>query len=194
VTNKEYPTTMLSCGWGGGNDVAQPGEYFAPQWYVAQTHSRHEKRVAQQLEGKGIEHFLPLYETVSRWKDRRVRLKLPLFAGYVFARFPLCERLRALEIPGVARLVGFGGTPVALPNRDLEAMRRGLSSSLRAAPHPYLTVGRRVRVVAGPFAGIEGILSQKKNNLRVVVSLVLIERSVAVDVAVSDIQPWAIRS
>jgi transcription antitermination factor NusG len=185
---------MFFCGLSSGNDIAQPAEYFTPQWYVAQTRSRHEKRVAQQLEGKGIEHFLPLYETVSRWKDRRVRLKLPLFAGYVFARFPLCERLRTLEIPGVARLVGFGGAAVPLPNCDMEAMRTGLSSSLCVEPHPYLTVGHRVRITGGPFAGIEGVLDQKKNNLRVVVSLDLIARSIAVDVSVADIQPLAFRS
>jgi len=185
---------MLYCGLGSGNDIAQPAEYFAPQWYVAQTRSRHEKRVAQQMERKGIEHFLPLYEAVSRWKDRRVRLKLPLFTGYIFARFHLGERLRTLEIPGVARLVGFGGTPMALPNSDMEAMRNGLSSSLRAEPHPYLTVGRRARITGGPFAGIEGVLDRKKNNLRVVVSLDLIERSIAVDVGIADIQPLAVRS
>src|ERR1700722_19135379 len=190
---KEYRITMLYCGQGNGNEIAQPAEYFAPQWYVAQTRSRHEKRVAQQMKGKGIEYFLPLYETISKWKDRRVRLKLPLFAGYIFARFALSERLRALEIPGVARLVGFGGTPVALPNRDMEAIRNGLSSSSRAEPHPYLTVGRRVRITGGPFTGIEGVLDRKKNNLRVVVSLDLIERSIAVDVGVADIQPLAVR-
>lgn len=184
---------MLCCGLTGGNVIAQPAEYLAPQWYVAQTRSRHEKRVALQMEGKGIEHFLPLYETVSKWKDRRVRLKLPLFAGYIFARFALRECLRTLEIPGVARLVGFGGSPVALPDPDMQAMRNGLSGSLRVEPHPYLTVGQRVRISGGPFAGIEGVLDRKKNNLRVVVSLDLIERSIAVDVGVADIQPIAIR-
>jgi transcription antitermination factor NusG len=171
--------------------VSLRSEHFSTRWYVAQTRCRHEKRVAEQLEGRGIEHFLPLYETMSRWKDRRVRLRLPLFAGYVFVRFPLNERLRALEIPGLARLVGFGGLPVALPDDEMEAMRNGLMSSLRAEPHPYLTVGRRVRITGGPFAGIEGVLKRKKSGMRVVVSLNLIQRAIAVDVAAADIEPRA---
>jgi transcription antitermination factor NusG len=175
------------------SEISQRSEYFSARWYVAQTRSRHEKSVAEQLEGKGIEHFLPLYETVSRWKDRRMRLQLPLFAGYIFVRFPLSERLRALEIPGLARLVGFGGLAVALPDDEMEAMRNGLMSSLRAEPHPYLIVGRRVRIMGGPFAGIEGVLKRKKSNLRVVVSLDLIQRAIAVDVAATDIEPLAFR-
>ena len=173
--------------------IESRSEHFPTRWYVAQTRCRHEKRVAEQLEGRGIEHFLPLYETTSRWKDRRVRLQLPLFAGYVFLRFPLSERLRALEIPGLARLVGFGGLPVALPDDEMEAIRNGLMRSLRAEPHPYLTVGRRVRITGGPFAGIEGVLKRKKRNLRVVVSLNLIQRAIAVDVSAADIEPSAFR-
>jgi transcription antitermination factor NusG len=175
------------------SEISQRSEYFSARWYVAQTRSRHEKSVAEQLEGKGIEHFLPLYETVSRWKDRRMRLQMPLFAGYIFVRFPLSERLRALEIPGLARLVSFGGLAVALPDDEMEAMRNGLMSSLRAEPHPYLIVGRRVRIMGGPFAGIEGVLKRKKSNLRVVVSLDLIQRAIAVDVAATDIEPLAFR-
>ena len=118
-------------------------------------------------------------------------LDLPLFPGYVFVRLALCERLRALQIPSVVHLVGCGGLPTALPDTEIEIMRSGLSQSLCAEPHPFLAVGRRVRITAGPFAGLEGILKRKKSNLRVVVSLGLIQRSVAVDVDAADVRPAA---
>jgi transcription antitermination factor NusG len=163
--------------------------HLEPLWYVAQTCSRHEKRVALQLNARGIESFLPLYETVSRWKDRRVRIQLPLFPGYVFVRVALRERLRALEIPSVARLVGFGGLPVPLPDHEMEAMQNGLAGHFRAEPHPYLTVGRRVRINFGPLAGLQGILLRKKGSYRFVLSVELIQRSIAVDVDGADIVP-----
>lgn len=169
-----------------------PVEHFAPRWYVAQTCSRHEKRVAEQLKGKDIEHLLPVYETVSRWKDRRVRLELPLFPGYVFVRLPLRERLSVLEIPSIARLVGFGGLPVALPDNEMEAIRNGLTSRLRIKPHPYLTIGRRVRIKAGPLAGLEGILLRKKGTFRFVLTVTLIQRSVIADVDIADIDYFPI--
>jgi transcription antitermination factor NusG len=162
---------------------------FEPHWYVAQTCSRHEKRVAAQLTARSIENFLPLYETVSRWKDRRVRLQLPLFPGYIFVRVPIRERLRALEIPSVARLVGFGGMPAPLPDHEMEAMQNGLAGQLRAEPHPYLTVGRRVRINSGPLAGLQGILLRKKGSYRFVLSVELIQRSIVVDVDGADILP-----
>jgi transcription antitermination factor NusG len=169
------------------------GIHLEPRWYVAQTCSRHEKRVAEQLSTRGIENFLPLYEMVSRWKDRRVRVQLPLFPGYVFVRVALQERRRALEIPSVARLVGFGGLPVPLPDDEMEAMRNGLVGQLRAEPHPYLTVGRRVRIKFGPLAGLQGILLRKKASYRFVLSLELIHRSIVVDVDAADLLPLSLK-
>ena len=166
-----------------------PTMYSEPHWYVAQTCARHEKRIAAQCDARGIEYFLPLYETVSRWKDRRVRLQLPLFPGYIFVRVPLRERLRALEIPSVACLFGSGGLPVPMPDHDMEAMRNGLTSQLRAEPHPYLTAGRRVRIKLGPLAGLEGILLRKKGSFRFVLSIDLIQRSLVADVDIADVEP-----
>jgi transcription antitermination factor NusG len=166
-----------------------PVSFIEPHWYAAYTCAQHEKRVAAELGMREVEHFLPLYSSVRRWKDRRVQLELPLFPGYVFVRLALRDRLRVLQIPSVVRLVGFNGQPTALPDTEMEIMRSDLSQSLRAEPHPYLTVGRRVRITAGPFAGLEGILRRKKTNLRVVVSLELIQRSVAVDVETLDVMP-----
>jgi transcription antitermination factor NusG len=159
-----------------------------PHWYAVYTCAQHEKRVAAELAARTVEHFLPLYSSVRRWKDRRVTLDLPLFPGYVFVRLALRDRLRVVQIPSVVRLVGFGGLPAALPDTEMEIMRSGLSERLRAEPHPFLTIGRRVRITAGPFAGLEGVLKRKKSSLRVVVSLELIQRSVAVDVDAADVQ------
>lgn len=166
-----------------------PESYSKPRWYVAQTCSRHEKSVAAQLNERGVEHFLPLYEAVSRWRDRRVRLQLPLFAGYIFVRIPLRERLRALEIPSIVRLVSFGVLPIPMPDDEMEAMRNGLTSKLRVEPYPYLTVGRRARIKSGPLAGFEGILLRKKGSFRFVLSVELIQRAVITDVNIADIEP-----
>ena len=169
--------------------VALPASLLEVRWYAAYTCAQHEKRVSAELGARDVEHFLPLYSSVRRWKDRRVSLELPLFPGYVFVRLALRERLRVLQIPSVVRLIGFNGLPAALPNEEIEILRSGLCQSLRAEPHPFLTVGRRVRITGGPFAGLAGVLKRKRNRLRVVVSLSLIQRSVAVDVDIADVVP-----
>jgi transcription antitermination factor NusG len=165
------------------SDVLLPPDYLEARWYAAYTCANHEKRVREQLEQRSVEVFLPVYETVRRWKDRRMRLQMPLFPGYVFVRLALVDRLRVLQVPSVVRLVGFDGHPSALPDEEIEALKKGLSSGMRAEPHPFLTVGRRVRITGGPFAGLEGILKRKRNDLRVVVSLELIQQSLAVEVS-----------
>ena len=168
---------------------ALPREYLEPHWYAAYTSANHEKRVAEQLEARDVECFLPLYASVRRWKDRRVTLQLPLFPGYVFIHMALRNRLQILQIPGVASLVGFGGTPAALPQNEIDVLRAGLGTGVRAEPHPYINVGRKVRVTGGPLAGLEGMLLRWKGNLRVVLSIDLIQRSVVVDVDASAIEP-----
>jgi transcription antitermination factor NusG len=158
-------------------------------WYAAYTSANHEKRVAEQLAQRKVENFLPLYEAVHRWKDRRVRLQLPLFPGYVFVCLPLSEKLKILQLPGVARLVGFGDRPVSLPEEEIESLRRGLRGNVKMEPHPYLSEGRRVRIMRGPLTGMEGVLLRKKGNLRLVLSIDLLMRSIVVDVDAADIRP-----
>ncbi len=171
--------------------VALPAALAEQHWYAAYTCAQHEKRVAAELGMREVEHFLPIYSSVRRWKDRRVTLDLPLFPGYVFVRLALRDRLRVVQIPSLVRLVGFSGLPTALPDTEMEILRSGLCQSLRTEPHPFLTVGRRVRITGGPFAGLEGVLKKKKNCLRLIVTLELIQRSVAVDVDVADVRPAA---
>jgi len=169
--------------------ATEPEEYPLPHWYAVYTSAHHEKRVAEQLSIRSIEQFLPLYRSVRKWKDRRVELELPLFPGYVFVRTVLSNRLQILQVPGVASLVGFAGTPTALPESDIERLKQGLASGVRAQPHPFLTIGRKVRIKSGPLAGVAGILLRRKNALRVVVSLSLIQRSVALEVDATQLEP-----
>lgn len=159
----------------------------ASHWYPAQTRARHEKRAAEQLISKGIDSYLPLYEKMSRWKDRRVLVQLPLFAGYVFVRLAWRDRLRALEVPGIARLVSFGGNPVAVPDPEIESIRASLESGLRVNPAPYLAVGQRIRIRSGPLEGCEGYLVRRKGACRLILSVTLIQRSVAVEVDAREV-------
>jgi len=163
------------------------------RWYAAYTSARHEKRVAEQMAGRAIEYFLPLYGSSRRWKDRRVHLQLPLFPSYVFVRIPMRERMRVLKVPGVVHLVSVNGLPVPIPDQEMERLRMGLSASLRAKPHPFLTVGRRVRIVRGPLEGLEAILLRHKGEARVVLSLELIQRSITVDLETDAVEPIAFR-
>ncbi|HUK42752.1 MAG TPA: UpxY family transcription antiterminator [Candidatus Acidoferrales bacterium] len=166
-----------------------PDAYYETRWYAAYTSANHEKRVAEQLAQRSVEHFLPLYSSTRRRKDRQVNLQLPLFPGYVFLQIPLRERLRVLQIPSVVRLVGFGGIPTALPEEEIASLRRAQAERVPLQPHPFLRVGRHVRITAGPLAGREGILKRWKGFLRVLLSIELIQRSVLVDVDVSAIEP-----
>jgi transcription antitermination factor NusG len=163
--------------------------FFEPLWYAIYTSANHEKRITQQLELRSIEHFLPLYESVRRWKDRRVRLQMPLFPGYVFVRLALRDRLRLLQIPGVVRLVSFNGHPAPLPDVDIHAIQNCLGSGHQIEPFPYLEAGRRIRVKNGPLQGLEGIILRRKKKTRFVLSFELIMRSVAVEVDSTDLMP-----
>ena len=163
-------------------------DYGGQSWFAAYTCANHEKRVVEHFEARDVEHFLPLYASVRRWKDRRVQLDLPLFPGYVFVRIAVGARLRVLEVPGVVRLVGFNGQPYPLAEGEIESLRKGILNGSRIEPHPYLSVGARVRIKSGPLAGVEGNLVRKKNAYRVVLSLDLIARSAAVEVDSADVE------
>ena len=158
------------------------------RWVAVYTVARHEKVVAQQLQERKVETFLPLYRTVRRWKDRRKEVELALFPSYVFVKIPVEDKLRVLQVNGVVHLVKFNGELAALPEQEIEALRNGLVNRLYAEPCPYLQVGKRVRVIRGPMAGADGILSRKKDRYRMVISVDVLMRSVAVEVDASDLE------
>jgi len=158
-------------------------------WYVAHLHANREKRTAEEFALRSVEHFLPLYESRRDWKDRRVTLCLPLFPGYLFVRIRLRDRLQVLQVPGVARLVCCAGHPVALPDAEMDALRQKLDGPMRAEPHRYLPIGRRVRVTRGPLEGLEGFLVRHRQKSRIVISIHTIQRSIAAEVEISDVEP-----
>jgi transcription antitermination factor NusG len=180
MTLREVVAPMLS--------TVESGVPAPSRWYAAYTCARHEKQVRKQLEERDISCFLPVYRSVRRWKDRQKELELALFPGYVFVHIGPEDRLRVLQTPSVVRFVCFSGRPAALEDDEIESLRFGVANGARAEPHPYLTVGRKVRVKHGPLGGTEGILTRKKDKFRVVLSIDLIMRSVAVEVDVADLE------
>ena len=173
---------------GAGRDCLAENQ-LAQKWFAVYTSPRHEKRVSQYLGQKEIEHYLPLYRTQRKWRDgSKVTLNLPLFPGYLFVHIRKSERVPVLQVPGVLSFVGgTGHQPASLPEAEINAMRAGLPLR-RAEPHPLLTVGQRARIRSGALAGKEGVLVRRKNSLRVVLTMELIQRSVAVEVDESELE------
>lgn len=159
-----------------------------PAWFALYTRHQHEKSVVEILSGKDVKVFLPLYHAAHRWKDRIKQLSLPLFPNYVFVFAGPEERGRILSTPGVYDFVRHGGSPAPIPSGQIEAVRRVVASGASVEPHPYLRCGDRVRLKTGPLEGIEGILVRKKNFYRLVVSVELLERSVAAEVDAVDVE------
>jgi transcription antitermination factor NusG len=169
--------------------AAGTGEAIAKAaWYALHTRHQHEKTVASLLLGKGFQVFLPLYSTVHRWKDRDKHLLLPLYPGYVFLRDRLERNLQILATPGVHSIVGTTGSPEPIPEFEIDAVKRIIESSSAVEPHPFLEGGDRVRVIYGPLEGIEGILLRKKNAFRLVLSVEMLMKSVAVEVDASMVE------
>ena len=156
-------------------------------WYAAYTASRHEKTVAEHLRQRGVECFLPLYETVHRWKNGRHSVQLPLFPSYVFVRMEVRDRLRVLQVPGLVQLVTFQGAPAVLPDSEIKTLRSALASGVLAQPYRYLSVGSRVEICRGPLQGLRGILLRHQGQFRVVLSVEMIMRSIVVEVDASDV-------
>ena len=163
-------------------------EYVDPKWYAVYTCARHEKRVAEQMEQRHLRGFLPLYREWHRWKDRRKEIELALFPSYVFVHLALKDRLRVLEIPGVVNIVSSAGKPIPMGQCEIDRFQRGVAGRVQMGPHPYLQAGRRVRVRSGPMTGLEGILIRRKEGLRLVVSLELLMRAVAVEIDEADVE------
>jgi transcription antitermination factor NusG len=174
---------------GQTSPIGDQGRTSPANWYAVYTCPRHEKFVAEQMNRRQVECFLPLYRTVRRWKDRRKELELALFPGYVFVHIAPDERLPVLQSAGVVRFVSFNGHPAPVVDSEIEPLMRALATGVRLEPHPYLTIGRRVRIRYGPLAKVQGILTRRKDRYRVVLSLDILMRSVSVEVDESDIEP-----
>jgi transcription antitermination factor NusG len=157
-------------------------------WYVLHTRYQHEKNVAVALNSKSFEVFLPLYTAIHRWKDRRKQISLPLFPCYVFVQSAPDRWLPILSTPGVHNVVGFGGAPSIVPSSEIEAVRKMTEGPLKAEPHPFLQCGDRVRLMEGPLRGLEGLLVRKKSLWKLVVSVEMLQRSVAVEVDSSMVE------
>jgi transcription antitermination factor NusG len=162
---------------------------MSEHWYALQVRPRFERHVQTHLEDKGYEVFYPTYTSTRQWSDRVKSLSFPLFPGYVFCRFNVHARLPILITPGVNQVVGSGKTPITVDEGELAAIRRVMQSGVAAQPWPYLKVGETVQIENGPLEGLTGIVTRIKSSDRLVVSISLLMRSVAVELDTHWIKP-----
>jgi transcription antitermination factor NusG len=151
-------------------------------WYALQVRARHEASVVDHLHGKGFEWFLPLYKVRKRWSDRIREVQAPLFPGYLFCRLNVQDRLPILKTPGVIQIVGYNRAPIAVDEHEIQAIQRMVASGIPNQPWPFLEAGDCVRIESGPLSGLEGILVEFRGNHRLVLSVTLLQRSVAVEI------------
>jgi len=164
-------------------------EATVPHWYAITSTPRHEKRIHEYLSFRNIECFLPLYRSIHRWKNGcKHVIELPLFPGYLFVKIGLRQKVRVLEIPGVLSFVGTKVEPAPLSDFEIETLRSGLHLK-RFAPYSDFVVGEKVRIKAGPLTGLSGVLIRTSNGLRVVITLQMINQSVAVELDAADVEP-----
>ena len=158
-------------------------------WYAVKTCPRHEKRVHEDLKLSSLESFLPLYETVRRWKNGcKARVELPLFPGYLFARINPRERFKVLSLPGAVAIVGSPSGPWPLPEAEIATLRASMQSQ-KFAPHAYLAMGQRVRIKSGPLANMTGFLVRESEGFRMVLTVEMIRQSAAVEVDADNVEP-----
>jgi len=155
---------------------------MSDSWYALQVRPRFENTVEAQLCGKGYEVFLPTYVTKRRWSDRVKSIVKPLFPGYVFCRFNVGNRLPILITPGVNSMVGIGKTPAPVDPEEIFAIRSVIESGATSFPCEYIRDGELVQIESGPLEGLVGIVQRTKNSDRLIVSLTLLMRSVAVEI------------
>ena len=160
-----------------------------PAWFAIWTRSRHEQRVCRELAGKGIEHFLPTFTQVSKWKDRHKAIQWPLFPGYCFARFATPDLINVLKCEGVVTVLSTGSTPVAVPDAQIEALQRLVDSGLSYDPCAPFPSGTMVRVVTGPLAGVVGRVERQNPPEHLVLAIDLLNGAARVQVAAWDLEP-----
>jgi transcription antitermination factor NusG len=154
---------------------------YHPRWYAVYIWARHEKKVARHFEERGIPYFLPLYTSIHKWNKKTARVSLPLFPGYVFVQTPQ-HGGHPLAVPGVVHFVGTAKSPTEIPLEEIELLRKAIRTGRNIEPHPYLAPGNRVRIASGPMAGLIGTILRTSAGCRIVISVDLIMRSVAVEV------------
>jgi transcription antitermination factor NusG len=164
-------------------------ENLSYPWYALWVKSRYENTVASHLQARGYESLLPLYKCQRRWSDRFKEIELPLFPGYVFCQFNPLNRLPILSIPGVVHVVGVGRTPIPIDESEIAAIQAAVKSGVPSQPWPFLQVGHRVRIDYGPLFGLEGILLDFRGRQRLILSVTLLQRSVAVQVEGAWVTP-----
>jgi len=184
ITNITPPSSLAfgTTGPSGSPDYAALSEIPTPPWYAVRVQSRFEAVVSTTLRAKGYEEFLPLYRSTRRWSDRKKTLDLPLFPGYLFCRFPADRVLPILTTPGVVKILCAGKKLLPVLDEEITAVKRILSSGLLAQPWPFIGVGSKVYLNGGPLAGLEGIVTNTDKDCRLVVSVGLLQRSVAVEI------------
>jgi transcription antitermination factor NusG len=158
-------------------------------WFALHVRTRHEAGVAAHLQGMGYEDFLPLYKTRTRWSDRTKEVEAPLFPGYLFCRFDPQNRLPILKTPGVIQVVGYSRQPIPVEETEIEAIQALVASGIPSQPWPYLEVGEKVRIESGPLRGREGVLVEFKGTHRLILSVALLQRSVAVEIEAALVKP-----
>lgn len=171
------------------NYVSEITSTGSVEWNAVYTRHQHEKSVAESLAANGIEVFLPTYNVIRRWTDRKKQISLPLFPCYVFVRSNFARRLQVLTTPGVHFLVTFAGRPASIPDSEMDRIRKAVESKLRVEPHPFLRSGDRVRVTSGPLADVEGILVRQKSSYRLILSVELLGKSIAVEIDAFNVRP-----
>jgi transcription antitermination factor NusG len=175
----------LHSGFAGGKEGS---EDFS--WFAIHTMSRHEKKVSAELSRRGITTFLPLLNQRRRWSDRYQEIAVPLFPCYSFVRLPPSSKELhwVMRIRGVVGLVGNQGCGTAIPDKEIEQVRRLLDQEGPCAIHPFLRVGQRVRILNGSLAGLEGILVSLNRDQSLVISIELIQQSLAVQISGYDLE------
>jgi transcription antitermination factor NusG len=158
-------------------------------WYAVQVNCRKEATIAGQIEGRGVECFLPQYKSLRKWSDRTKEIRQALFPGYLFCRFDFENRQHVVTAAGVIQVVGNGRTSVAVPDSEIQALQMAVASGIPSQPWPYLRKGERVRINYGHLNGLQGILVNFKGNHRVVLSVTLLQRSLALEVDLSWLTP-----
>jgi transcription antitermination factor NusG len=163
-------------------------------WYALAVKHQHENVVTSGLRDGGFEALLPVYKSVRKWSDRTKQIEAPVFPGYVFAHFPYDDRVRVLRIPAVRSIVSFNGKPAVLAPGELADIRAAVESKLPLRPWPFLKQGDRVLIERGPLKGLEATLIQEKDCLRLVISVEILQRAVAVEISPEMIVPLRSRA